>query len=299
MSIFSFTQLKALIESFKDNDSMGIEIIAAFFRKLVREIVTPVRNINYPFVVRSSPNNTGEIFSNISRCSYNPFVESIPLQRCNYRSQQVFYGAIPANMKNIDAGMTALLETSIDYAENINNRSKHFTLSRWVLQRPLKVFVLPFSQQSAKNNNDFEEMNKIFDSLLLQTFPNQETYQYYKGFLEYMSEIFCKGVDKTEKDKYYKISAAFYNELMDMSKSEGKDIDGLIYPSANSKSEGMNIALKKELIDEKQLVCDHTIMFIMLRNPNRSNDIWFPLASSPSEPDSNGNIEFKNIAKLP
>jgi hypothetical protein len=190
MSILSFNQLKALIESFRDDDDIEIETIAIFFRRLIREIVTPFLDISYPFVVRSSANDDGEVFPNISRCSYNPKIKSICLRRCNYKEQQVFYGAIPASMLNIDAGTTALLETSMDYVKDISIKSKHFTLSRWQLKRPLKVFVLPFSEQSAKTNRDFEEMNRIFDKFLSETFLDKDVCRFYRNFLEYISEIF-------------------------------------------------------------------------------------------------------------
>jgi hypothetical protein len=75
----------------------------------------------------------------------------------------------------------------------------------------------------------------------------------------------------------------------------GLSIDGLIYPAANSEAEGMNIVLRKELVDENLLWCDLVVMYSMQRNPSNRKQIVFSEASNSCIPDAAGNLKFNAI----
>lgn len=72
-------------------------------------------------------------------------------------------------------------------------------------------------------------------------------------------------------------------------------IDGLIYSSSNTKVEGMNIVLRKELIDSGTLYCDIAVMYVMQRNPSIRKNVYFGPASNETRPDHNGNLRFTTI----
>jgi len=117
----------------RDTDNLRqIQALITCYYKNIGAIMFPCNN---KYIVRASPNGEGEIFSNISRCSYNPAVQNIYLQRCNYPEQQVFYCSMYSDTDMASTSMTCLMETSKETIDNNVNR-KYITLSRWEVTRP-------------------------------------------------------------------------------------------------------------------------------------------------------------------
>lgn len=307
----SINQVKAILLSMAEDDSVTPLLIQTFFEKFLVRKPLLILSFNYPFLARCSPNDysvnaksTDAVFKNVSRCSYNPNNNSIKLQRCNYEKQQVFYGSVPAKAKQVSADMTALLEVSLDYVKNKNINRWYFTLSRWKVNRPLNMVVLPFSKRSHSRNEDFKAMNKEFNRILKQsTEGDKELYFYFKDFLEFISNVFCK---RGKKNCYYKISSAYFNAMLEIIEKQrltfinykptGKYIiDGIIYPSANTKAEGMNVCLRKELVDDSSIKCDMAVMSAMQRDASNFKHITFPNVSNESIPDENGDLHFNRI----
>lgn len=75
----------------------------------------PLSQMNYKYLARCRYNNEGEVFSAVSQLSYNPDINNIELQRCNYKNQQVFYGALPANSEKASTSSTAIFEVCMEY----------------------------------------------------------------------------------------------------------------------------------------------------------------------------------------
>lgn len=307
----SINQVKAILLSMADDETVSPQLIQKFFERFLFRKPLLILNLNYPFLARCSPNDcsinansSDVVFKNSSRCSYNPNPQSIKLQRCNYEEQQVFYAAAPAKAKQVSADMTALLEVSLVYVKNKEINKWYFTLSRWKVNRTLNMVVLPFSRRSYMHNEDFKVMNIEFDKILKDSVgDNKNLYIYFKEFLKFMSEIFCK---RGRKNCYYKISSAYFNAVLEVTekqnlafinyKPNGKyKVDGIVYPSANTKAEGMNVCLRKELIDDFTLECDMAVMSAMHRDPSNLKHITFPNVSNESIPDENGNLNFHSI----
>lgn len=72
-------------------------------------------------------------------------------------------------------------------------------------------------------------------------------------------------------------------------------MDGLIYPSANTEAAGLNIALRKEAVDDGIVQLDCVIMVAMQRDPANPKNICFPLVSDEEPPDEKGNFNFKHV----
>ena len=81
---------------------------------------------------------------------------------------------------------------------------------------------------------------------------------------------------------------------MNLFKPFDSSYDALIYPSANTKGEGMNIVLTKDYVDKKSIYCDLVVLYQINRNPNNYKSIWF-LPYAYAVPDENGNLTFKPI----
>lgn len=140
MQLYLFTKK---IEALAMQDSANLTEIQSLIMSYYENIGLIQFNTRNSYIVRASSNNGDEIFENIKRCSYNPFTKDIPLQRCNYPRQQVFYCSIYSDTDNASTSMTCLMETA---KENIDKdvKRKYFTLSRWEVTRPLNLFNTAF-----------------------------------------------------------------------------------------------------------------------------------------------------------
>lgn len=95
----TINQVRNLLLAMANDKRVSPEFIQNFINKLLLYKPIPTIVFKFSFVVRCSPNNIGlgEVFQNVSRCSYNPKIDYIPLQRCNYPKQQVFYAAVTSD----------------------------------------------------------------------------------------------------------------------------------------------------------------------------------------------------------
>jgi hypothetical protein len=249
---------------------------------------------SYPFLARARINVSGEIFSKTSQLSYNPDPSKINMQRANYAGQQVFYGAAPAETKYADVQSTALVEACMKHVRDHSISYVYLTIGKWIVHRPLRLTILPFSSLSVEKNDDFKRANENYESMFAETFGDKssEAIRYFKDSLEFMSDIFCQ---INNKEKCYPISAAYYNGLYKFSEKKKIYLDGLIYPSANTEAAGMNITLRKETIDDGSVSLDSAIMVKMQRNPSNPKLITFQLVSDEQKPDVHGNFSFKHV----
>jgi hypothetical protein len=106
---------------------------------------------------------------------------------------------------------------------------------------------------------------------------------------KYMSEVFCK---RNNKKIYYKISSAFFNYLLFSQKIYGNYCDGIAYPSANTERAGINVALKRELVDDKILYCSAATIYSMERKVENKKSFTLIPCSSISFPDLEWKVFF-------
>ena len=281
----TFKEFKEQIETLATKRENNLRSIQALISKYFRKTGSFQFDCQNRFVVRASRNGQAEIFPNIHRCSYNPCFDKIPLQRCNYPKQPVFYCSMFSESNNASTSLTCIMETALEEIKNHKIEKSYYTLSRWDLTRPLKLWVLPFSKLSHKNNMGFKFMS---DELKKALHTHPQGLEIINSF-KYMSEVFCK---RNNKKFYYKISSAFFNYLLYYEKISGDYCDGLAYPSANTERAGMNVVLKKELVDKKILFCTSGTMFSMTRKPESEKSISILPCSETSFPDAEGNFSF-------
>ncbi|MEJ7676313.1 MAG: hypothetical protein WKG06_00210 [Segetibacter sp.] len=282
------------------DESISIYEIETFLRNFFKQKPLPLVTIAYENYCRCSLNNKNEIFNTVGRCSYNPFVNNIELQRCNYESQQVFYAAVPTQAQ-IKCTGTSIMEVTWEHISNYFLDYYFVTLSRWITKRPLKVFFFPDLQ----NQEIISEGVDIERDMMETEGMRKEDIPYYLSILKYFREVFGA---KDSKGIWYRISAAFYNCIMRFGREENQNIDGMVYSSANTGKVGSNIVLNKELIDTGMLYCDYVQMWIARRNSTNPTDIWFfPVSDGViPKPDGRFNIvihpefieHFKNAPPL-
>ncbi|HEY4287441.1 MAG TPA: hypothetical protein VGN00_10115 [Puia sp.] len=281
-------QLTELSKS--DCDIKEVELLVSDFYSTMP---IPIVGITPPFLCRARINKEGEIFNHKEQLSYNPDITKIPLQRGNYRGQQAFYGAVPTMESKHDIGHcqnTAMLETIWEHVTDINVDRQYLTLSRWPVKRTLNICMLGFAPESWDKNPDFKRVAEFHKGLLIRQ-GKKDIEKYLQG-LEYISNIFCK---KDDKKYCYRISAAYFNFVQRALAANNISFDGLVYPSANTGAAGMNIVLKKDIIDDGSVELDRVIMTVMQRDPVNPKHISFPVVRDEQTPDKDGRFFFKHI----
>ncbi len=277
--------LKEHLWNLASDETVSVFEIETFLRNFFKRKPLPLVDIVYENYCRCSLNEKGEIFRTVGRCSFNPYIDSIKLQRCNYDKQQVFYAAVPIQAE-IKCYGTSILEVTWEHISNLYLNYYFVTLSRWITKRPLKVFFFPDleNQKAIAQGVDFEKDMMETIGLSHQDIP------FYLEVLTFFREVL--GV-KEDKKIWYKISSAFYNCIMRFGQDEHQKIDGMVYSSANTGKAGTNIVLNKELIENHTIYCDYVQMLIAIRNSSDPTDIRFCSVSDGVTPNADETFEIK------
>jgi len=296
MSIISFDIYKERFERLLSDNTFSDLEFDSRVEDLIYQVPIGAMQLNHtPFLIRTSLLDKDETCSNISRCSYVPdFIKyKIPLQRCNLDRQQVFYASIPGGMTNFsDGAQPSLMETMAQrIVDDPTFDGRHAVASRWQIKRHPIFWFLPHYIGSIKSNENFKFLFNHMDSFLRENSASNDHFQNFTEKLNYLSELFCSN-DK--KERIYKVTANYFNKVMDSFRPFNNVYDALIYPSANTKGEGMNIVLTKEYVDNKNIFCDIVVLYTINRNPSDFKNISFmPFAQA--IPDEFGNLEFKPL----
>jgi hypothetical protein len=273
--LLGLDELKEKLWNLASDKNVAIYEIETFLRLFFKHKPLPLGPSTYKNYCRCSLNNKGEIFTTVERCSYNPYKDKIGLQRCNYEGQQVFYAAVPTESE-VKCHVTSMMEVSLEHISNHFLGYYFVTLSRWITTRPLRVFLFPDLERNEFINQgaDFEKLMKETDGI------KKEDISYYLEMLKYFREAL--GI-KGDKEFWYRISAAFFNCIMRFGIEGNKDIDGIVYSSANTEKKGSNIALSKNLIDSHTLYCDLVQMWMIKKSSNDPQGIsFFPVSNKVS-----------------
>lgn len=284
----TFDDFKNCLISLAEDRNIELRQIQAFVTKYFKNKVIPHLQSLQTHVFRCSMNQPGEVFRNISRCSYNPNIDGIKLQRCNYPRQQVFYCSMYSDTDLASTSLTCVVETAWEHVEDLNISRAYCTLSRWRNIRPLNLWILPFSQVSTSKNRDMKRIKDTMDKFIRE----KNNYSELTRSLEFMSEVFS---ERKNKPLYYKISSSFYNSLLYYEKFMNRSYDGLMYPFANTEGAGINLVLKKELIDKKTLQGEVAMMYSIQRLPNNPRHLNAGPASNEARVEKNGEINFTTI----
>ncbi len=297
MSIISFSEYKDKFEKLLTDTIISETEFQCSIEDLIFQVPIQAIELGHtPFLIRASLLEKNEICTNVSRCSYVPdsIKYKIPLQRCNLKEQQVFYASIPGGMKNFsDGAQPALMETLMQkIIDDPTFDAREVAASRWQIKEQPLFWSLPHFADSIKNNGNFKFFFTEFDNFLKADSTSQEHYVNFTEKLNYLSELFCRNYNK---ERTYKVTATYYNQVMKTFEPFEKPYDALIFPSANTKGEGMNIVLTKNYVD-KNIYCDIVILYKINRNPTDIKNIRF-IPYAQATPDKDGNLEFKSLDK--
>ena len=221
-----------------------------------------------------------------------PILETYRCKDVTIQINKFFYGSIPGGMTNFsDGAQSSFMETCLDRIKNDATFDKRFVVAtRWMFLKPALLWILPFHSESIELNKNFKFLFNQFNSFLYEHSIDESSYTDMKSRVEYLSGLFCRNENKSA---VYRVTATFHNEVIRTFNDRLQDkLQGLIFPSANTKGEGMNVVLNKDFINEENIRCDHAVLYYFQRDPRNIMDISFlPIASC--EPKDNGAIDFE------
>ena len=193
-------------------------------------------------IIRSSTNDTKEFHESVSRLNYPP-VEYARTDRASLKGKPMFYGTIftsAAEKSNAYPRIFSAMETT-DILRDFHREGRVFTTqSLWLPDRDLHLFAFPFSKSYKKPCEEISWLWDVWDTNLSRRWPN-----HYIVFSEYIGDLMAR-------EKFsclYEVTANTIDFILHNS-TAAKDLDGIIYPSVWGAGEGMNICLKKEVVDE-------------------------------------------------
>ena len=109
--------------------------------------------------------------------------------------------------------------------------------------------------------------------------------------IRFFGDMFCKTENKLIA---YKITSAFYNYLQGIDRETNWTQMGCL-SSANTDGAGLNLVLKKDLVDNRILKCTNVVMWAIKRAQNDSKHLnVFPITDA-VVPDDKGNFHFPSI----
>lgn len=220
-------------------------------KNAISQYSIPFPSINIPkgkILYRARRHNENcNFFEDIDNISYRKDIYNInEFGRSNEPCQSIFYSC--------DNEHVSFFETTHFHKKNENIESEIMTVGIWEVQEEIRVAHIP-------SNDSIKGLNKTVDGLqeTLENLINKFLYKnsdLYKKVINLFSTEYTREAD--DDDTNYLISCAFSNYIYD---HYGYDtylkkpvqVEGILYPSVTLRTEGMNIAIKPDVINNGKL----------------------------------------------
>ena len=159
--------------------------------------------------------------------------------------QQIFYGS--------RYRVTSLGEVRFIYA-NREKESARYSLGRWDVNQKLQLAAIVDPALIRKHNS--QELFGLADYIekIENEYKNEEDLKGFIDIYRYMTEKYAEPVQEGEENKY-KVTAVFSNFIY----SKLPIADGILYQSVQY-PENFNVALRKEIIDQKKITLTRAFM---------------------------------------
>lgn len=230
-------------------------------------------------ILRSTINNEPGLFDNVPRLSYPPS-DKARTDRASLQGKPMFYGSIftsAAQESNAYPKLVSAMETT-DILRKYDEEGKVLlTISLWKPKRELSLMAFPFCKALKKPCKEIVGFQNAWDMELSKRYSVYAT-----RFSEYIG-------DKISKKKYsclYEITAHTIQYLL-YNSVEAEQLDGVVFPSVWCDGQGMNICLKKEVVDE---CIDFQGAQVQLLDKIKGEATMFPVADS--QISSEGMLEW-------
>lgn len=255
--------IKHILDINLDDEFAYQRILEIFLNMTFPIYIVPIVK-NKSKIYRTRQNINGN-FSSFSELSFPPSEFVLDFGRINKPFQSVFYAS--------DSWETTVTELMPNwFFDKIAGDIITLTTASWEIIENLNVVIIPdFNNKGMDEFNKVANYNEISDEqLMLLGFINQ---------LFYENSFYNKRI--------YKITSAFCNAIKFFFKNKNKQIDGILYTSAQNR-ESWNVALEPHTIVKKMIKFDNVVKHFITKidsSPRYSNII---------EPEISKKIDFNN-----
>lgn len=268
----NFEKTKQLLDKEVSNENFN-EAFQNFYD--IISVIPLLKNfISIPQIVRARPNYNGEMFKVKSDISYNlKNQDRITLGRFNRQFEPMFYGSLPVESSQLDYTMSCALECCKELIDQLNPPSiQDFTVSSWIVEKKFEVVNLCFNEKHLKNNESLKQSVEEYLNAIT-AYLSLKSSEFIKEFLMFYSELSSKLVIS---DRFYYVLTALFVAVRYYYKTvEKQRVYGLIYPSAMTESEGLNIVLTRYAVDNF-LKLDKVIMYRYFLERSNNTFIAYP-----------------------
>lgn len=178
--------------------------------------------------------------------------------RANEPLQSIFYCSSERE--------TAYIESSRILRQKLDDQVEVTTTGKWRLNQDVRVAMLPTNDLN-KNKNKFADLLQLNFIDLVEKYRNENT-DHFLSVLDILSVEFSR--EYMGNSNNYMISCAFANYIynshgMNSETDEVIRLDGIMYPSVQWPTKGMNIAFKPEVIESGILTLEVAVKITTVR----------------------------------
>ena len=243
--VIPLKEIEELITVIKSFDKIESYFSYPFIKNALNEILFPVPKCIIPKgkrLIRGRVHKNHEnFFLKISDISYHrePFLIK-DFGRANEPCQSIFYCS--------DNEVTAYIETCTIAREDLDKDSEMITWGIWEVAKDIDISYVIGSPEIPTENQTLNSLTQTFIKFINNNLEDKEQLLLLHDFLSKQFQIEAKG-----HHSLYKISCAYSNwiynqKFIDNSNNEF-EAAGIMYKSSIWPKEGMNIALKSEIVD--------------------------------------------------
>lgn len=211
-------------------------------------------------IIRTRINDDCKRFNNVNNLKYPP-AESARTDRASLEGKPMFYGSIFTHQADeiFLPRAISLMETSEFFRDVNASGYQLITQSVWRNNRDLRLAMLPVSELYKTPSDELMHMrreHKVY-------FPQMNVGNIDEATI--LGDMFASPQERNT----YNLTAHFVDYLLNES-SEGDYFDGVVYPSVPSEGLGMNICIRKELIDNGDVTCDGACTELLIKHKKQS-----------------------------
>lgn len=195
-------------------------------------------------IMRARRNYNGELFTHQHEISYfkhcpNP----LTLGRFNRTKESLFYGSLPLISNYASFTATAIAECCKDLFDDKNSdNSFDFTLGFWKV-KPFLAICLCLEDKHLRGNKRMHSITSNFCNNII-TQCNGLTSTFILECWQFLSDL-----STTKDPRAYLILTAWFCAIRTIYQEDEFEVNGLIYPSSATDSNGLNIVLTPDAVD--------------------------------------------------
>lgn len=273
------------LKDFFEMEPFDADVYKAYLREIKAErFVISYILLKDNKILRTRINKDGKVFNLTDDLKYPP-AENARTDRASVEGKPMFYGSIFTHQsgKVYLPRAVSLMEISDFFKDTKSVGGQFLTQSAWGNNRDLKLALLPTSLSYKTPCDELIRMQKEYKTLAKKLGVDENRDAIYLGDM----------LAKENMGNIYKITAYFVDYLLN--ESDDKDyFDGIVYPSVPSEGLGLNICIRKELIDSGDVECDAACFEVLIKNQMKSKlSQIFDAKFLPS-----GKLEWRNSEML-